>query len=354
MRHRRTWSASLVAFAAIFAMAAAVWVLLASSRDEGAKTVLRSGVAGENETQRLVFGPRLVAIADMPNLDANDMPWLSAIVEEQANGSLEVLSPRLPAGFATRTIVPTDDGGLLIAGSLDLQTGAARADGPNVEGVTFPLATIAPDGSLASQRDLRVVGESVMLLGASPNEAILERGTPGGDMRIVAHDLVTGSERDLGKADTWATVADVAEDVVVLAAAPCMAGALELSSGAETRLSLPKCSQVHGVRMSPNAQTIAVVYATVPSGAVSELRLATFERTGGRRLTDKPLGFTLPYGDADSLCRGTCPSGLPVDFAGIAWSTVGQVRVALIGHPASGDPREVTFPSAIHIETVAA
>jgi hypothetical protein len=344
------------AFAVVALLAAGVFAVIFVGRDASspqnlASSSRRSEVAPA-DTQRLLIAPQSIGVVGMADASPSDAPWLRSIFEQGTDGSFASRSPSLPSDLAVRTVKPTPDGGLAIFGSQDLQPGRPRVDGPYVEGLAFPLLIFSGDGSLKVQRDLRVVGEDVALLGVTPTAAVLERGTPtepGAESRVVLHDFASGAEKSLATTRLWANQGDVATDRLAFAG-QCEARGLNLATGEEASFKLQGCSQVFGVKVSSDARTVAVVYGSQKQGAASDLRLATFDAATGAAVSEAALGQTMPFGKTEQVCGSNCPKDTPVDYGGMAWSDAGTLSVGLIEHPASGDPREVSLPDSIRVE----
>ncbi len=289
------------------------------------------------------------------------IPWNTNAIRIDRDGVVDRSPLALPSGFLLRALRPTDDGGVVALGSLDLRPGEARADGPMVDGLAFPLLEFHADGSLESQVDLRIVGENVTLLAVDGDEVILER-TPGGPIsgstqsRVVARDLHTGSERVIATTDGFFVHGDRRGSRLVLAGRVLRAptntcGVRWWNLGATPADGeISDCSTVDTVRISPDGNVAVVVYRS--SARTRELRAATLDlRTGG--ITHQAsLGPVMAYGERALVCAAQCPDEPAVQFAGSSWQPDGALLLALAQHPSSNDPRDLQVPSSIrfHIE----
>jgi hypothetical protein len=198
----------------------------------------------------------------------------------------------------------------------------------------FYLVVVDANGKVELEREVDVTDESVSLFAATPTEAILAR-TPreDGDRsrargRLVAHDLETGRERLIAELDIRPSRADVVGDnLVVVQGSPadldpngsCGLEVIDLVGGDRIQHPLPTgCSEVLGVRASPDGQTVAVTY-----GAVGEIRLAIVDLADSTIRSDELLGHNL-------ICPPTeCPGLRPVHYLGAAWASDTTLRVAL-------------------------
>jgi hypothetical protein len=148
--------------------------------------------------ERLI--PHLDLIVTKPREHPADAELDIPFFEVLSDGRVADVRWNLPDHTAVSQLRAMSDGSVLVHGTRDLQPGRARSDGPYVEGVAFPLLRIAADGTIESEKDTRVPGEYVTLIGAEANDAILFRYTPArsgpvSPRRIVARDLTTGAER---------------------------------------------------------------------------------------------------------------------------------------------------------------
>lgn len=96
-----------------------------------------------------------------------------------------------------RSWVALDDGRSVVLGGKDLKPGVQRQDGPDVTDYAIRLLVLSPDAQVKLQREVRVQGQDVQLIGATATTAYLYR-TPG---RVMAHDLATGAEQRLTTLD---------------------------------------------------------------------------------------------------------------------------------------------------------
>jgi hypothetical protein len=209
----------------------------------------------------------------------------------------------------------------------------------------YLLVVVDADGEVAVEREVpRTGGESVRLLAATADEAILartprnERAEVTGPTAVVAHDLDTGQERsiatDLRDGDVVPAIhaGSALSSTLVLAlgpdddepgspsaSAPCSLSAIDLTSGTQITHVLPaECAVVRGVRLSPDGARVAVAYT---GGATEEIHLTVVD-----------LGRSTPGGDVSLRCDepATCPADPPVEYLGMAWDDDTTLRVALV------------------------
>jgi hypothetical protein len=250
---------------------------------------------------------------------------------------------------------PLPGGRHLLLGVRDVTPGIPVDDDAGFEGdPTFYLVVVDADGEVELEHEVEATDDYVMLLAATPTEAILNRiprddgDRPLAPGRIVAHDLETGQERLLTQPDIEASRADVAGDNLVIGEGPLWAGdpndscgldVIALVSGDRTQKPLPaRCSEVLGVRASPGGETAAVIYGVAAIGQTPEVRLAIMDLVDSRIRSDEVLGHTL-------ICPPReCPGTRPVHYLGAAWDNNTTLRIALIDlatNPAwnvEGDP----------------
>ena len=201
----------------------------------------------------------------------------------------------------------------------------------------FYLVVVDADGKVELEREVDVTDESVSLFAATPSEAILARtpredgDRPRAPGRVVAHDLETGRERLVAELDIRPSRADVVGDnLVVVQGLPgdpdpngsCGLEVIDLVGGDRIQHPLPTgCSEVLGVRASPDGQAVAVIYGAV--GETPEIRLAIVDLADSTIRSDELLGHNL-------ICPPTeCPSLRPVRYLGAAWASDTTLRVAL-------------------------
>ena len=201
----------------------------------------------------------------------------------------------------------------------------------------FYLVVVNADGKVELEREVDVTDESVSLFAATPSEAILARtpredgDRPRAPGRVVTHDLETGRERLIAELDIRPSRADVVGDnLVVVQGSPadldpngsCGLEVIDLVGGDRIQHPLPTgCSEVLGVRASPDGQAVAVIYGAV--GETPEIRLAIVDLADSTIRSDELLGHNL-------ICPPTeCPSLRPVRYLGAAWASDTTLRVAL-------------------------
>ncbi len=91
-----------------------------------------------------------------------------------------------------------------------------------------------------------------------------------------------------------------------------------------------------------------------PNPRQTLLRVSVVDLATGAVTLQRDLGYAMPYGDPSIVCGDACPPEAPVDLAGIAWSDSRTLRIALIRHPASGDPRDLAIPGSVQVITLTA
>jgi hypothetical protein len=173
------------------------------------------------------------------------------------------------------------------------------------------------------------------MVGVTETEAILQRSVPDSPdpARLVARNLSTGAERDLGENGRTASRGDLAGSRVVLAGGgingdnvevmdnttQCWVELFVLGEGVTKRVSMPACHQVVEVNASPDGRFAAVVYQrwTDPF----ELRMLTVELDHMRVVTDELLGN--PVGCTACV---TANAG----YLGMAWNDNSVLRVVFM------------------------
>lgn len=179
--------------------------------------------------------------------------------EEDAVGELlpdgRLVAHRVVGADAWNHVVGTPDGRVVAIGPRNLVRGVPMA-------LRDQLVVVGPTGSTEVIREAGQAGAPLTLVGATSTTAYLWRRTG-----LVAHDLSTGNELALVPADRVGTIvaADVAGDR--LAAVPrssrCRPTVLDTSTNdvvAWTDLSPLRCDRVLGLRLSPDARSLAVAY----------------------------------------------------------------------------------------------
>jgi hypothetical protein len=162
------------------------------------------------------------------------------------------------------------DGRIVALGPHDLLPGKKRSDGPHVEGLEVNLVVTGADGRVQVQRNVRKTGEGVALLAADRTAAFLWR--PAG---LVMHDLGSGSERvvvtrtELGVSsplDGSLSASDLVDRWLVISPASSPCSLTLFTDGGATPQLLPVrgvgCEYVNGLRLSPDADRVAVSYQT--------------------------------------------------------------------------------------------
>jgi len=266
----------------------------------------------------------------------------SGLAEVRPDGS--VVHHKLPTG--ADDVVAMPDGHLLTLVTTDLQPGTKRADGPGVAGLSIKLAVLTADGSVERDREVRIKGEEVRLLGATNRTAYLRR-TAG----VVAHDLATGKERMVlppsvlnQPASAWFPVTDLTGDRLAVADGNGSKGCTVRVADLRTGEPLPVRGIATGtciaeqVRLSPDGRRVAVAYLRLSE---TEKRVAVLDLETGKTLADKPLG-TRPVRDAET-----------VKAAGMAWSDNRTVRVAVTELPPDAK-RVYRLDEVLRIVTVTA
>jgi hypothetical protein len=222
------------------------------------------------------------------------------------------------------------------------------------------------DGTVESERDLRIPGEQVQVLGIDDGAVVLERGAglapvPGAGAvnprRIVTLDLTTGVESIIGTLDTWVAAGDVDAQTLVVAESPpigsstgsCNMESFPLPAGTSRHLAVAGCGSVQGLNVSPDGRLAAVAYR---SSHADVLRVSVIDLGTGTTTLQRDLGYAMPYGDPSIVCGDACPPEAPVDLAGLAWADSTTLRIALIRHPASGQPRDLSIPGSVQVVTL--
>ncbi|MEV0565836.1 hypothetical protein [Dactylosporangium sp. NPDC050588] len=213
-----------------------------------------------------------------------------------------------------RAWVPLDDGRSVVLGGKNLKPGVSREDGPDVSDFAIRLLVLDAGGQVGLQREVRVQGQDVELLGATATTAYLYR-TPG---RIMAHDLATGAEQRLTGLEpvpSWETHSLTVQGGLLLAAphASCGLTAAALDTGKQLFAAYLPCAATRVMRLSPDGRTLAVALSD-PAGVVTLFRI---DVATGR------VGTT-------PVTRGERSGVLGVGWAG------GTVRVVWLRLPATG------------------
>jgi hypothetical protein len=243
----------------------------------------------------------------------------------------------LPDGAVAEVFTPADDvllGGVWPRGDGRLVIIGAR------EGGEYPLMVIGADGRVASEQDVGAKGERVNPIGVTGNEAILQRSSP---RRIVARDLSTGEDRDLGAHDRTVSRGDAEGDRLVLAGGGiddsgtvdtttrCRVELFVPGAGVANEVSVPGCHQVVDVNASPDGRFAAMVYQRWHTP--EELRMVTIDLDAMRVVTDELLGNPVD-------CTGCLVSHS--GYVGMAWQDNRKLRVVFMDPlPLDLEPDEI-------------
>jgi hypothetical protein len=255
------------------------------------------------------------------------VPDVRALLELRAGE--RIVTTAAPAGIIddVRSWIPLQDGRSVVLGGKDLKPGVQRQDGPNVTDFAIRLLVLTPDGQVKQQRDVRVQGQDVELIGADATTAYLYR-TPG---RIVAHDIASGAEHRLTTLDpvpAWEANTLAVQGNLLLTAAQesCGLTATALDTGRKVFTArFPdrqawSCPTTRTARLSPDGRTLAV--------AVSD---------GDDATTVSLLKIDVATGNVSSfpVSGGAVAHNLRPGALGVGW--VGTtVRVAWVRMPAPG------------------
>jgi hypothetical protein len=166
-------------------------------------------------------------------------------------------------------------------------------------------------GAVVSSRDVRIRGEHVALLGVTGDVAYLARKAG-----VVAHDLVTGTERLVVPLTLGVSSGDQAGSTAVLLAEGTLV-VVDLAAGRETnRFALP--GYRGSLRLSPDARSLAVVSLQGSDETVEVRDVATGAVTATRPLRRDVRTFS---------SRAT----------GLAWTDLTTVRAAWPELPRDAD-----------------
>jgi hypothetical protein len=357
LRRRRRVVFSATAAALVVATAVAMPPLVRhlgpSPRTPAAATPSRTATISHavwrTAAQRLVLDQGAASVGTDTGSAEIDAP--AGFVELLPDGRLRTLStPHFNAGILD--LIALSGGGQVLLGIVDLMPGVARGDGDNVAGVEDRLVARRPDGSVITDRNVRIQGEALRLVDADDTSAFLWRTTG-----MYQRDLVSGRETRLaGPSAVFTTGTSPGDGTVDLHARPVtVAPGAQLVAGLTSRmpghclasnvqgareaivvvgfdgnpltLSLPQaqvgCS-VLGMRFSPAGDALAVVYAVVNGDGADatpiQARLAIFDSHTGAVMTDTPLfSAAMP---AQLFIGGS-------DLRGLAWLDERTVRAAI-------------------------
>ena len=255
----------------------------------------------------------------------------TTITEVLPGGKVQTLkTPKFNSGVDG--FIPLPGGGAVLTGVRNLKPGEQRTDGPNVSGLEIRLVVQRPDGSIATNRNIRIQGEYVTLLAADAHRAVLWRGHG-----VYLRDLATGMEERLPGATALAGgnvnsdgatpritgVSIAAQAIAVTQGGLCPSIKIGGWQRDEVRtLALPnspsRCA-VGEMRFSPNGDALAVAYS--PERAKGETRLAVYDTKSGALVSDTSL-----YVSVEQLAM--LESGSP-ELRGMAWLDDRTVRVAV-------------------------
>ncbi|GAB3865262.1 hypothetical protein ACFPIJ_04305 [Dactylosporangium cerinum] len=227
-----------------------------------------------------------------------------------------------------RSWVALDDGRFVVLGGKDLKPGVQRQDGPDVTDYAIRLLVLTPDGRITQQREVRVQGQDVELIGATATTAYLYR-TPG---RIVAHDLQTGAEQPLSALNSVPDRATTRLSVQggLLFSVPeqsCDLTATELATGRKLfTVHLPglpewSCRTAWPARLSPDGRTLAMA---VKGGDDEQATVSLLK-------IDVATGKVTPF----PVSGGPVSKELRPGPLGVGWLG-GTVRVAWVRMPSPG------------------
>jgi hypothetical protein len=244
-------------------------------------------------------GQILLSVRERPMPTVEGLPVIVAV---KADGAVTEV-PK-PSGFRLGLQhTTTPDGRIIVVGRKD--TGLV-------------LAVLASDGTVMLTRPLASGRDgSVVLSAASDTEVFLNRDTV-----FVAHDLVTGVERELrrmGGSVPNVIVAHASRDTVVVAPgdlgeASCAAALLDPQTGQQRRMvkaPLAACTPFD-VRLSPDGRYLAMLVPLPPDR--SKTRLYILDAATGTAVRD----FLVPPGTG---------GGVGFIFSGWGWSGPSTVRV---------------------------
>ncbi|MEV4516147.1 hypothetical protein AB0K00_45195 [Dactylosporangium sp. NPDC049525] len=251
------------------------------------------------------------------------VPDVRALLELRAGE--RIVTTAVPAAVVDdiRAWLPIDNKRSVVLGGKNLKPGVQRDDGPDVTDYSVRLLVLMPDGQITQQREVRVQGQDVQLIGATATTAYLYR-TPG---RIMAHDLATGAEQRLTTLDPvpgWDANTLSVQGGILFAVSQesCQLTATALDTGRKTTTDLRpwSCPTMRAARLSPDGRTLAV--AVNDGAGDATVRLLKVDVATGK-VTASPVS------------GGVVAGNLRPGPLGVAWIGT-TVRVAWVRMPAPG------------------
>jgi hypothetical protein len=328
-RRRRT---ALATTAAVVAVVAVSGVTVALHRQPAGKEPGQLPATAQQTPAQGQQGQRLPLDAGWalaPNKYGAQVtvPDVRALLELGADR--RIVATAVPAAVVdvVRSWVPVEDGRSVVLGGKDLKPGVQRDDGVDVTDYSVRLLVLGPDAQVRQQREVRVQGQDVQLVGATTTTAYLYR-TPA---RIVAHDLATGTERPLTTLDpvpAWDAYTLSVQGGLLFAVSQesCTLTATALDTGRRVFTArFPdrqhwSCPTTRTARLSPDGSTFAVAVSDGDEAAtVSLLKV------------DVATGVVTSF----PVSGGVVARDLKPGTLGVGW--VGStVRVAWVRMPAPG------------------
>jgi hypothetical protein len=258
------------------------------------------------------------------------------VVEVAADGRV-VAHPVVGMDTADSAVM-LPDGRYVILGPRDLRPGVRREDGVDVTDLEQVLAFLTADGTPTYSRDVRVMGETVRLVGATADGAYLLRG----GNRLVFHAFGSGAERPLAavsaviasfvaeQPDAVQNVSVQGDHVFILS----QYGAVQTIHIADItvggKLSLPQ--RVGGwtghVRLSPDGRTVAFTHARPVGDRVTYVLVSVALNGVGTR----EVGIR-----EQEIFTTDARAKIPGDVSGLAFTGNGSVRVAWYALPADAN-----------------
>jgi hypothetical protein len=330
-RRRQVLTSVGVGAVTIVTAAGATFVLghRPATRPSPTQSAATAPAIGTTSAQRLVLNQSSGSITRADGSRSGvDAP--NGFVELLPDGTLRTLTPpRFNAGIDSLVALP--DGGQVLLGIVDLRPGVKRPDGEGVVGIEDRLVAQRPDGSIVANRNVRIHGETVRLIGADARSAVLWRSSG-----IVEHDILAGTETSL-PGPTSAFLGEPALPLAVSTQARLVAGSTGQTptggrcstvvlvgyTGTTTPVTLPSASShcaLLDVRFSPTGDALAVAYAPSTQATPLQARLAVFDSQAGRLIDDQAL-YTAAWPLGTDLASS--------DLRGLAWLDERTVRAAV-------------------------